>query len=108
MRRLPMLYQRSKEIEDRLRTVLRLIESGKYSTPMLARELGVSIPTISRDVTALRERGHAISALRQSDGTWRYFAGPTLAVERVGGKQSTGNGQKRNQRRNSTKSGTAR
>ena len=103
-----MLYQRSKEIEDRLRAVLRLIESGKYSTPMLASELGVSIPTISRDVTALRERGHAISALRQSDGTWRYFAGPTLAVDRTGGKGSTGKGQKRSRKRDNTKGGTAR
>lgn len=66
-----MLYQRSFEIERRLQTVLQLILSGKYSTPELAEEVGVSIPTISRDVTALRQRGHRIIAERH-DRTWRY------------------------------------
>jgi DNA-binding MarR family transcriptional regulator len=53
-----MLYQRSMEIERRLEAALALIRSGEYSTPMLAEKLGVSIPTVSRHVTALRERGH--------------------------------------------------
>jgi Mn-dependent DtxR family transcriptional regulator len=43
-----MLYKRSLEIEQRLETVLRLIRSGRYSTPKLAERLGVSIPTVSR------------------------------------------------------------
>jgi predicted DNA-binding transcriptional regulator YafY len=60
------------EIERRLETVLRLVQSGRYSTPLLAVELGVSIPTVSRDVTALRERGYDIRAERQSDGTWKF------------------------------------
>ena len=51
-----MLYKRSLEIEQRLETVLRLIRSGWYSTPRLAERLDVSIPTVSRYVTALRER----------------------------------------------------
>lgn len=67
-----MFYQRSMEIERRLARVLRLVQSGKYSTPLLAAELGVSIPTVSRDVTALRERGHDIRAERQTDGSWRF------------------------------------
>ena len=66
-----MLYQRSQEIERRLETVLRLIRTGRYSTPTLAEEVGVSIPTVSRCVTALRERGHDIKAEKHSDG-WRY------------------------------------
>jgi biotin operon repressor len=66
-----MLYQRSHDIERRLQSVLELIDAGQYSTPELARELGVSIPTISRDLTALRERGHAIAA-EQQRGAWRY------------------------------------
>jgi predicted DNA-binding transcriptional regulator YafY len=66
-----MLYQRSLDIERRLQNVLRLIRSGGYSTPMIAQELDVSIPTISRDVTALRERGHEIRSERKSEG-WRY------------------------------------
>jgi biotin operon repressor len=67
-----MLYQRSLEIEQRLQTVLELVETGKYSTPLLANELGVSVPTVSRDVTALRERGHDIQSQRLPDGSWRY------------------------------------
>jgi biotin operon repressor len=67
-----MLYQRSMDIERRLATVLRLIRSGEYSTPMIAEELGISIPTVSRDVTALRERGHDIRSERRGGG-WRYI-----------------------------------
>jgi len=66
-----MLYKRSLEIEQRLAMVLRLIRSGRYSTPKLAERLGVSIPTVSRYVTALRERGYDIKAERQSRA-WRY------------------------------------
>ncbi len=71
-----MLYQRSLDIEKRLDAVLRLIRNGGYSTPKLAKELNVSIPTVSRDVTALRQRGHEIRSER-TDGGWRYV----LAVE---------------------------
>jgi len=65
------MYQRSLEIERRLSEVLRLVRSGRYSTPMLAKELGVSIPTVSRYVTALRERGYTVSS-RRKDGRWCY------------------------------------
>jgi|SRR5581483_1185262 len=51
------LYQRSLEIERRLDQMLWLIRTGRHSTPTLAKAVGVSIPTISRCVTALRERG---------------------------------------------------
>jgi biotin operon repressor len=66
-----MLYQRSHEIEQRLEDVLKMIRRGRYSTPKIAAELRVSIPTISRAVTALRERGHDIRAEKQANG-WRY------------------------------------
>jgi biotin operon repressor len=72
-----MLYQRSLEIEQRLRLILELIGTGEYSTPRLAEQVGVSVPTISRDVQALRERGHEIRSERNHDG-WRYV----LAVPR--------------------------
>jgi biotin operon repressor len=36
---------------------------------MIAEELGVSIPTVARVVTALRERGHDIHAHRKG-GAW--------------------------------------
>lgn len=66
-----MLYQRSLEIERRLEAVLGMIRKGSYSTPRMAEELGVSIPTVSRDVTALRQRGHDIRSERGENG-WRY------------------------------------
>ena len=66
-----MLYERSLGIEQRLDAVLGLIRRGRYSTPKIAAELQVSIPTVSRAVTALRERGHDIRAEKVGDG-WRY------------------------------------
>lgn len=74
-----MPYQRSLEIEQRLEKALRLIRTGRYSTPKLAEELGVSIPTVSRNVTALRERGYDIRSERCGDG-WRYFLVPKTAA----------------------------
>jgi len=67
-----MPFERSFEIERRLDHVLRLIRTGRYSTPMLAEEVDVSIPTISRCVNALRERGHDIRAEKHGNG-WRYI-----------------------------------
>jgi biotin operon repressor len=66
-----MRYRKSLEIEQRLAEALRLVRTGQYSTPKLAESLGVSIPTISRYLTALRERGHDIRAERHPEG-WRY------------------------------------
>ena len=66
-----MRYQRSLEIEKRLQSVLDLIQSGGYSTPVLAAALHVSVPTISRTVEALRERGFEIEAERAEQG-WQY------------------------------------
>ena len=66
-----MLYQRSLDIENRLDSILRLVRQGAYSTRRLAEKLGVSIPTISRDVTALRQRGHDIRSTRTADG-WSF------------------------------------
>jgi predicted DNA-binding transcriptional regulator YafY len=76
-----MLYQRSLDIEQRLRLVLELIGTGEYSTPGLAERAGVSIPTISRDVQALRERGHEIRSEKRSDG-WRYVLAATSLEKR--------------------------
>ena len=66
-----MLYVRSLQIEQRLGHVLRLIRTGRYSTPKLADEVGVSIPTISRCIFALRERGHCIHTVKRGN-TWCY------------------------------------
>lgn len=66
-----MPYQRSLEIEQRLGLALRLIRDGRYSTPKLAEELSVSIPTVSRYVSALRQRGFEIRAERRGS-SWNY------------------------------------
>ena len=66
-----MPFERSLEIERRLDDVLRLIRTGRYSTPKLAEEVGVSIPTIS-DRHSPAGKGHDIRAKRH-DGGWRYI-----------------------------------
>jgi biotin operon repressor len=77
-----MLYERSFLIEKRLQDVLELVRSGRYSTPAIAEKLGVSVPTVSRDVTALRERGHDIRSERHGD-SWRYVLGSSDAEQRT-------------------------
>ena len=81
-----MPFERSLEIERRLDDILRLIRTGRFSTPMLAEEVGVSIPTISRCVTALRERGHYIRAEKHGYG-WRYVLGPPKGARRAVAEQ---------------------
>lgn len=77
-----MPFERSLEIERRLDGVLRLIRTGRFSTPMLAEEVGVSIPTISRCVLALRARGYDIRAEKHASG-WRYvLAGRTANAQK--------------------------
>ena len=74
-----MLYQQAFKIEQRLNDALRLIRRGRYSTPELAETLGVSIPTVSRCITALRERGHDIRPVRDTTG-WHYILGKAGAT----------------------------
>jgi|LSQX01.1.fsa_nt_gb biotin operon repressor len=66
-----MFFERSRAIERRLEDVLRLIHAGWFSTPMLAEEIGVSVPTISHRISALRERGYDIRAERCGN-SWHY------------------------------------
>jgi biotin operon repressor len=66
-----VLYQRSFAIEKRLDETIDLIRTGHYSTPTLAAALKVSIPTVSRCITALRERGYDIQSIRGESG-WHY------------------------------------
>jgi biotin operon repressor len=89
-----MLYQRSLEIEQRLNDVLGLVRRGQYSTPKIAEEIGVSIPTISRALTALRERGHDIRAVRQGD-EWRYVLGSESAQRRVNDVENVAKARRR-------------
>jgi biotin operon repressor len=86
-RRSEMPFERSLGIERRLREIVRLIARERFSTPMLAEKLGVSIPTISRCVTALRVRGYDIRAQKQ-EGGWGYvLAPPRKAAARIAGKR---------------------
>ena len=85
-----MPFERSLEIERRLDDVLRLIRIGRYSTPMLAEEVGVSIPTISRCVTALRKRGHDIRAERHGKDWCYILMRPSMAANRTESMQRTG------------------
>ena len=87
-----MPFERSLEIEHRLDDVLRLIHTGRFSTPMLAEEVGVSIPTISRCVTALRLRGHDIRAEKHESG-WRYMVVGKKTSEKKAAQASKLNGQ---------------
>lgn len=66
-----MLYQRSRDIERRLRDLLGLIRTGRHSTPTLSQALRISQPTVSRCLTALRERGYSIRAVKDAEG-WSY------------------------------------
>lgn len=66
-----MVYERSKEIEGRLAELLVLLRQGGYSTPALAVALRISKPTVSRCITALRERGHTIRSIKGEHG-WSY------------------------------------
>jgi biotin operon repressor len=66
-----MVYGRSKMIENRLADMLTLIRSGGESTPSLAEKLGISQPTVSRCLTALRERGYTIRSVKEDTG-WSY------------------------------------
>ncbi|RLT21034.1 MAG: hypothetical protein DWI28_00180 [Planctomycetota bacterium] len=83
-----MSSERSLEIECRLDDVFRLIRTGRFSTPMLAEE--VSIPTISRCVTALRLRGHDINAVKTTRG-WRFVLAnkPSARPKPNGGTRAT-------------------
>ena len=65
------MYRRSKEIEQRLSSMIELIRRGKYGTPALAAELGISLPTVSRCLSALRQRGYVIRSVKEDEG-WAY------------------------------------
>jgi predicted DNA-binding transcriptional regulator YafY len=84
-----MRYQQSQKIEQRLQAVLSLIRTGRYSTTALAKEVGVSIPTISRIVAALRGRGYDIRA-EHHQNNWRYVlaANPRTSKPRARSTQS--------------------
>ena len=66
-----MFYRRSLTIESRLQDLVALVRTGDYSTSGLSTKLGTSVPTVSRCMRALRDRGYAIEAKRTERG-WCY------------------------------------
>jgi len=74
-----MVYQQSLAIEERLQQVLALIRAGGHSTPTLAVSLAVSVPTISRCIAALRNRGFVIECRRTDHGCHYVLRKSTVA-----------------------------
>lgn len=94
-----MPYTQSLEIERRLSQLLTLIGRGQHSAPALAMALGVSVPTVSRCITALRERGHPILAVKRS-ACWAYtLTGRVEAVGETRKRPSSGSSAGRDRRR---------
>lgn len=66
-----MRYEQANAISERHRSLLRLIRGEDNSTRSLADQLGVSEPTINRDIEFLREQGYSIKAVRVNR-RWAY------------------------------------
>ncbi len=75
-----VVYTKSLEIEKRLAELLKMIRQGEGCAEALAEKLDVSPATVARGISALRDRGNNIRAIRI--GTrWSY----TLRVNSQGG-----------------------
>lgn len=70
-----MRYERAIAISKRHEELLALVKSGSYSSPALAKKLGVSAPTVSRDILFLKQQGYAIESVRLS-ASWAYQLPP--------------------------------
>lgn len=66
-----MRYERTIAIAKRHEALLAMIGCGCFSCPRLAEELGVSLPTASRDIVFLRRQGYGIKSVKR-DGGWAY------------------------------------
>ena len=80
------MYRRSQEIEQRLEELIELIRKGKHSAPAFATGLGISRPTVSRCLTALRQRGYVIRSVRNgADWACELAAEPDSTNQWKGG-----------------------
>jgi len=70
-----MRYDRSHAVANRHKALMHLIEAGSYSSPALAKKLGVSEQTVYRDIMFLRRKGHHIVSTR-SASNWAYQLSP--------------------------------
>lgn len=66
-----MLYERSRQIEQRFQKTVDLIKKNAMNAGQLALELGVSRPTTHRIISELKLRGYIIRSIRDEQG-WRY------------------------------------
>jgi predicted DNA-binding transcriptional regulator YafY len=66
-----MRYDRALAISRRHEELLALVRSGAYASGALADRLGVSAPTIYRDVLFLKRQGHPIESVRLAS-KWVY------------------------------------
>lgn len=66
-----VIYEHSLAIGQRFGAILDLLRTSQHSTRTLAVALGVSEPTISRCLAALRRRGYRIEPRRREQG-WSY------------------------------------
>lgn len=83
-----MRYERTFSIGRRHRKLIGLIRSGRFSTPSLARRLGVSEQTVYRDIMSLKERGYAIRSVKQGQ-KWAYQLAEGLKVSTGMGPSGT-------------------
>jgi biotin operon repressor len=80
-----MRYQRSLAIASRHDRLIKLVRSGEFSSPDLAKKLKVSEQTIYRDIDFLKQRGYSIRSEKHADG-WAYhlLAEPAKVVKGEG------------------------
>ena len=82
-----MRYDRAIAISKRHEELLALVRSGSYSSPALAKKLGVSEPTVYRDILFLKRQGYPIESVRLSSN-WAYqFAAEKKSNHRRQGGQ---------------------
>lgn len=75
-----MRYDRSLAISKRHEELLELVKSGIYSSDTLAEKLGVSTPTIYRDIVFLKQQGYPIVSVKLSS-KWAYQFASNDAVK---------------------------
>ena len=86
-----MRYERTSAISKRHRSLLRLICKGDSSSRALAKCLGVSEPTVNRDIEFLRGQGHSIKAVRVGRRwAYRLIESATIADSSIEGERVNG------------------
>ncbi len=74
-----MRYEKTLSIQSRHDRLLKLIRTGKFSSPDLAKKLEVSEQTIYRDIDFLKKQGHSIRPEKHANG-WAYHLLPESAA----------------------------